>query len=135
MEAKDIELLAEAIVRKQAEADAAKAAKAAEEAAKAAAKQAEVDRQAAEAAAKAAAKQAKIDEEKRKADEAAQACIDAVLSAKVGDKFVDPSGAEHRVVGSVVGGVDTVSRDRDGGTVGNWRKGGNVSALVGWKKI
>lgn len=135
MDAKEIDLLAEAIVRKQIEDAAAKEAKAAEEAAKAAAVQAEATRKALEEAAKAAAKQARSDEEKRKADEAAQACIDAVLSARVGDKFVDQSGAEHRVVGSVVGGVDTVSRDRYGVVVGNWRKGGNVSALVGWKKI
>jgi len=134
MDAKEIDLLAAAIVKMQAEADAAKAAKVAEDAAKAAAKQAEVDKKAAEEAAKVAAAQAEVDRKAAAESARVQACVDAVLSAKVGDKFVDHGGAEHRVVGVVHEGVDTVSRDRDGGVVGNWRKGGDVRALAGWKK-
>lgn len=132
MEDIDIDKLAEAIVRKQNEAAERKAmadAEAAKAAAKEAAEQAELSRVAAE---KEAAEQAERD----RIAEAKQKHIGAILSAKPGDVFVDEDGNHHRVIGVVDGGIDTVSRDRDGGVIGNWRswRPGEHETLLGWRK-
>lgn len=141
MDAKDIEALASAIVKKQneaAEAKAAEAAKVAAAQAKEDAKKAEADAakavEADKAAAKAAAKQAADNAEAERVAAERQAHIDAVLFAAVGSVFVDTDGAEHRVVGTVGNGVDTVSRDRDGGVVGNWRVGGINQVISTWRR-
>lgn len=132
MDANEIELLAEAIVRQQALA-AEKAAADAEETtrvtAEADAVQAAEDRKAAE---KEAAEQAEAD---RVATET-KARVAAVLTAKTGDVFTDAAGAKHRVVGTTFDGIDTVSRDVDGGTVGNWRqwRPEGHPVIANWKK-
>lgn len=132
MEAKDIEKLAAAIIRQQGEA-----------AEKAAADKAEADRVATEAQAAVNAAQTKADRiaaEKEAAEQAerdrieaeTRARINVVLTAKVGDAFTDRGGVEHRVVGAVDEGVDTVARD---GSVGNWRSGrSDAAVLATWKK-
>lgn len=130
----DYDKLGMAVAKAQAEladakskADAAAAAIEAEKHAKAAAVQAEKDRVQAEKDAQAAEKREKAAAEKK-------AKIAAVLSAVRGDVFVDQDGAEHRVVGVIHNGIDTVSRDRDGGVVGNWRDDRNCDALLAWKR-
>lgn len=134
MDANEIELLAEAIVRKQTEAAAKKAEEDAKAQAEASAKQAEEAIIAAEAAAVERAKRDAEAARQHRIEEERQQRIEAVLTAKVGDVFVDHAGAEHRVVGVVTEGVDTVSKDKDGGTIGNWRRGRNSDHLSGWTK-
>lgn len=131
----DIEALAEAIVRKQNEAAEKKAAETAKAAEAEAKKQAEANKVAAEKAAKEAAKLAAVQAEAERVAAETKARIEAVLFSRPGDVFVDADGAEHRVVGETHEGVDTVSRDRDGGKIGNWRAGRpDTAVLATWRK-
>lgn len=134
MDAKDIDALAEAIVKKQAEAAEKKAAAEAAAAEKLAKEAAVAAEKAAKEDAKRAAKDAAEAAERDRIAAEVQARIDGVLSAAVGSVFVDADGAKHRVVGRVGDGIDTVSRDADGAVVGNWRSGKNTAVLATWRK-
>ena len=77
------------------------------------------------------------------ADARAQAAKDrddriaGVLASETGDRFVDEDGAEHRVIGQSGGGVDTVSRDVDGGKIGKWRPrhdAASLAVLATWRR-
>lgn len=129
MDANEIEQLAAAMLRQQAEA-----------AARTRAEQGEKDRVAAEEAAAEAARVEAVEAPKR-AKAAADATerdarINAVLTAGPRDVFVDPSGVEHRVAArDDKGRVHTVGTGKGGETIiGAWGANVDNSPVSGWRK-
>lgn len=129
MDANEIEQLAAAMLRQQAEG-----------AAKAAAEHAEANRVAAEkAAAEAArieAREAPLRAERERVESERNARIGSVLGAVTRDVFVDRAGIEHRVAArDERSRVHTVGAGKDGETIiGAWGKDVDNSPLADWRK-